>query len=359
MDDPLDDDDMPAPPGVGEQVHDLAIPDAADGLRLDKALAEAAAGLPGLSRSRIADALAAGRVSDATGATVTAARRKVKAGEVFRLAMPAPAPARPEPEAIPLSVVHEDAHLIVIDKPAGMVVHPAPGAERGTLVNALLAHCGASLAGIGGERRPGIVHRIDKDTSGLLVVAKTEAAMAGLAALFAAHDIEREYRAILWGVPDRAEPRLAGLPGVSFEDGWIRIEAAIARHPVDRKRMAVARAGGRHAVSRLRVIEVFGDRPFACLAAFRLETGRTHQIRVHAAHVGHPLVGDQVYGRPRRLSPDVAGEGTRAALAAFPRQALHAARLGFRHPVTGADLCFESPIPPDMDTLLCILRRKS
>ncbi|MBK0397927.1 RluA family pseudouridine synthase [Limibaculum sp. M0105] len=359
MDDPLDD-DLPVPAeasGTGGQIHDLTIPDDADGLRLDKALAEAAAGIAGLSRSRLADAIAAGRVTDPSGATVTAPRAKVKAGAIYRVTLPEPAPARPEPEDIPLVVVHEDADLIVIDKPAGMVVHPAPGAERGTLVNALLAHCGGSLAGIGGERRPGIVHRIDKDTSGLLVAAKTEAAMAGLAALFATHDIEREYRAILWGMPDRAEPRLAGLPGVSFEDGWIRVEAALARHPVDRKRMAVARSGGRHAVTRLRLDEGFGAPPFASLATFRLETGRTHQIRVHAAHIGHPLVGDPVYGRPRRLSPDRVDEGTRAALAAFPRQALHATRLGFQHPVTGAYLDFESPIPSDMNTLLCLLRR--
>ncbi|MDT8343555.1 MAG: RluA family pseudouridine synthase [Thermohalobaculum sp.] len=350
---------MPGSPPAGGGTHRLTIPPGADGLRLDKALAEAAADIAGLSRSRISDAIAAGRVRDAGGATVTAARVKVKAGAVYSLAVPEPAPARPQPEAIPLTVVYEDAHLIVIDKPAGMVVHPAPGAERGTLVNALLAHCGASLAGIGGERRPGIVHRIDKDTSGLIVAAKTEAALAGLATLFARHDITREYRAVLWGAPDRAEPRLTGLPGVSFEDGWIRIEAAIARHPVDRKRMAVARAGGRHAVTRLRLIETFGGPPFASLAACRLETGRTHQIRVHAAHVGHPLIGDPVYGRSRRLAPAQADAGTRAALAAFPRQALHAARLGFRHPITGADLCFDSPLPHDIDTLLCHLRRNA
>jgi 23S rRNA pseudouridine1911/1915/1917 synthase len=359
MDDPLDDDEL-APAGgdaPGAVTHDLEIPGDADGLRLDKALAMAAEGIAGLSRSRIAEAIAAGRVAGESGATVTGTRAKVKAGERYRMTLPPPVAAEPEAEAIPLDVVFEDAHLIVVDKRAGMVVHPAPGAETGTLVNALLHHCGETLKGIGGERRPGIVHRIDKDTSGLIVAAKTEAAMAGLSALFARHDIEREYRAILWGLPDRAEPRLAGLPGVGFEDGWTRVEAAIARHPTDRKRMAVARTGGRHAVTYLKVLEGFGAPPFACLAACRLETGRTHQIRVHAAHIGHPLVGDPVYGRPRRLSPDRVSATTREALATFPRQALHAARLGFLHPVTGAELCFESALPADMHTILCELRR--
>jgi 23S rRNA pseudouridine1911/1915/1917 synthase len=230
-----------------------------------------------------------------------------------------------------------------------MVVHPAPGAERGTLVAALLHHCGASLSGIGGVARPGIVHRIDKDTSGLLVVAKTDAAHAGLAAQFAAHDLERSYLAVVWGVPDRADPRLAGQPAVSFEDGgWVRVEAAIARHRTDRKRMAVV-AGGRRAVTRFRVEARFGpaERPHTSLLRCRLETGRTHQIRVHLTHLGHPLVGDATYGRPRASPP---------AAAAFPRQALHAATLGFVHPVTGASLRFESPAPPDLAQLMAALR---
>jgi 23S rRNA pseudouridine1911/1915/1917 synthase len=287
---------------------------------------------------------------------VSGTKRKARAGEVFRIGLPAPAPAEPRPEPIPLAIVHEDAHLVVVDKPAGMVVHPAPGAETGTLVNALLHHCGESLAGIGGERRPGIVHRIDKDTSGLLVVAKTEAALAGLSQAFAEHDIEREYRAIAWGLPDRADPRLMGLPGVSAgPGGWLRIETHLARHPAERKRMAVvplARPGARRAVTHLRVEERFGPaaRPLASLLACRLETGRTHQIRVHAAHVGHPLVGDPVYGRPRALPADVP-EALRAALSRFRRQALHAARLGFHHPVTGRGLAFESPVPGDMARL--------
>jgi 23S rRNA pseudouridine1911/1915/1917 synthase len=309
--------------------------------RLDKALAAAA---PDLSRSRLRGLIEQGAVLRADGAVVTDPGLKVKPGEAFVVTIPPPAAAIPLPEAIPLSVVFEDAHLIVIDKPAGMVVHPAPGAESGTLVAALLHHCGASLSGIGGVARPGIVHRIDKDTSGLLVVAKSDAAHAGLAAQFAAHDLERSYLAVVWGAPDRAEPRLAGLPGVSFEpDGWTRIEAPIARHRTDRKRMAVV-AGGRRAVTRFRLVERFGPpaRPHTALLRCRLETGRTHQIRVHLTHLGHPLVGDATYGRARP-APE-------AALR-FPRQALHAATLGFVHPITGVTHLFESPLPDDLAEL--------
>ena len=240
-----------------------------------------------------------------------------------------------------------------------MVVHPAPGAPSGTLVNALLHHCGASLSGIGGALRPGIVHRIDKLTSGLLVVAKSDAAHAGLSALFAAHDIERRYLALAWSAPSRADPRLAGIAGVSFEPGgWVRIEAAIARHPNDRKRMAVA-SHGRHAVTRLRATETFGppEKPFASLLECRLETGRTHQIRVHATYAGHALIGDPVYGRPRALSEKLVAPAVSAALHAFPRQALHAATLGFCHPVTGESLSFEAPLPQDMRDIVAILRR--
>jgi 23S rRNA pseudouridine1911/1915/1917 synthase len=240
------------------------------GLRLDKALALLAADRPGLSRSRIAQLIAAGMVTDDAGETVTEVRRKVKPGEVYLVQIPPPLPIEPEPEAIALEIVHEDADLIVIDKPAGMVVHPAPGAERGTVVNALLRHCGTSLGGIGGALRPGIVHRIDKDTSGLLVVAKTEAAHAGLAALFAAHEVTRRYLALAWGAPDRADPRLAGLAGVGFEPGgWVRIEAPIARRPTDRKRMAVV-AGGRRAVTRLRASAAKNRSPACSNAGWKL-----------------------------------------------------------------------------------------
>jgi 23S rRNA pseudouridine1911/1915/1917 synthase len=356
MADPLD--------GPGDDATDtlveLTVTDAQAGQRLDKALALLATDIPGLSRSRIAQLIADEAVADSAGATVTEAKRKVKRGECFTLDIPPPAPIEPISENIPLSVVHEDADLIVIDKPAGMVVHPAPGAETGTLVNALLHHCGDSLSGIGGALRPGIVHRIDKQTSGLLVVAKNDAAHAGLSALFAAHNIERRYLAVAWGAPSRADPRLAGLAGVSFEPGgWARIQAAIARHPNDRKRMGVA-AQGRHAVTRLRAIESFGPpgKPFASLLECRLETGRTHQIRVHATYAGHALVGDPVYGRPRVLSEKLVAPDVSKALLSFPRQALHAATLGFKHPVTGKSMSFEAPLPPDMQSLVDILRRK-
>ncbi len=342
---------------------ELTVTGSQAGLRLDKALALLAAGIPGLSRSRIARLIATGAVTSDGGETVTEARRKVKPGERFSLDIPAPQPIEPKPEDIPLDVIHEDADLIVVDKPAGMVVHPAPGAATGTLVNALLHHCGDSLAGIGGALRPGIVHRIDRQTSGLVVVAKSAAAHAGLSALFAAHDIERRYLGLAWGAPSRADPRLAGLPGVSFEPGgWVRIEAAIARHPTDRKRMAVAPQGprSRHAVTRLRALESFGpaEKPFASLIECRLETGRTHQIRVHASHAGHALVGDPVYGRPRALSEKQVAPEAATALLTFPRQALHAASLGFRHPVTGNTMSFEAPMPPDMHDLVTVLRRK-
>ena len=281
-------------------------------MRLDKAVA-AAVDVPGLSRSRISRLIAEGCLRGPDGGTLEDPARKVKPGLEVALTLPSPVDAEPAPEAIPLDIVHEDRDLIVVNKPAGMVVHPAPGAETGTLVNALLAHCGRELAGIGGTRRPGIVHRIDKLTSGLLVVAKTEAAHAGLSTLFACHDIHRRYLALARGAPDRADPRLGGIAGVHFEaDGTIRVEAAIARHPTDRKRMAVTRSGGRHAVSRFRVQERFGpgQTPVACLMSCTLETGRTHQIRVHARHIGHPLIGDPVYGTRSMREP---------ALQAFPR----------------------------------------
>ncbi len=317
--------------------------------RLDKALAAAAPAGLGLSRSRLQALIAAGAVSLA-GAALTDARARVAPGAAVTLRLPEVAPTRAAPEAIPLDVVFEDEHLIVVDKPAGLVVHPAPGAPAGTLVNALLHHCGDSLSGVGGARRPGIVHRIDKDTSGLIVAAKTDAAHQGLASQFAAHSLERRYLAVLRGAPDPGDPRLAGRAGVDWEPGGVlRIDAALGRHPVDRKRMAVVAAGGKRAVTRARVLERFGPEaaPFASLAECRLETGRTHQIRAHLAHAGHPLIGDAVYGR----------RGGGAAVA-FGRQALHAAVLGFRHPVTGAALRFESAPPPDMAALVAELRAR-
>ncbi len=301
------------------------------GVRLDKHLA---AVLPELSRARVKALLEAGRVR-ADGETITEPSYRVKPGQSFTVLVPAAVAPQPRPDPIPLDVVHEDAHLIVIDKPPGLVVHPAPGNPDRTLVNALIAHCGASLSGIGGVRRPGIVHRLDKGTSGLLVAAKNDAAHAGLAAQFAAHDVERAYRALVWGVP---------LP----RRGEIRGD--IGRDAKNRKRMAVVTRGGKPALTRYRVLKSFAER--ASLVDCHLGTGRTHQIRVHLAHMGHPVVGDATYGRARRGRLEALPEPPRAALAALDHQALHARLLAFRHPVTGEGLRFESPLPLELRRLI-------
>ena len=319
----------------------LTTPEGYDGQRLDKALAMLAP--EGVSRSRLTALIREGAVSR-DGRAVTDPKAKVKAGEAYDLTLPTVTDADPEPETIPLVIIHEDEHLIVVDKPAGMVVHPAPGAERGTLVNALLHHCGDTLSGIGGVKRPGIVHRIDKDTSGLLVVAKTDIAHQGLSALFAAHDLDREYIAVTRGAPDRADPRLMGTPGVSIDGPWFRVETLLGRHPGDRKKMAVVRGGdGRRAVTRFQVERRLSVR--AALIRCRLETGRTHQIRVHLNHLGHGLVGDPLYGKGKIAGlPDIA--------ATFPRQALHAATLGFVHPITEEKLTFSSEPSQDLRELV-------
>jgi 23S rRNA pseudouridine1911/1915/1917 synthase len=322
------------------------------GGRLDRALAAAVPEELGLSRSRLKALIEAGAVTR-EGAALRDPAARVAGGERVVVRVPEPRPARDAAEAIPLEIVYEDDALMVVNKPAGLVVHPAPGAETGTLVNALLHHCGDRIEGVGGARRPGIVHRIDKDTSGLMVVAKTDRAHGVLSAAFKAHAIEREYLAIATGVPDAGDPRLAGLTGVRFEPGGVlRIEGAIGRHPADRKRMAVVGARGRRAVTRVRVVERYGE--VAALVSCRLETGRTHQIRVHLAHVGHPLVGDTVYGK-RRALPRSVPEAVRAAITEFPRQALHAARLGFVHPVTGERLAFAAAPPVDFTRLSRLL----
>ncbi|WP_132461108.1 RluA family pseudouridine synthase [Rhodovulum marinum] len=324
--------------------------------RLDKALARDVPEAEGLTRSRLAKLIAAGGVTR-DGAALTEPRARVTEGEVIEIAFADPTEVATRAQAIPLDVVHEDGALIVIDKPAGMVVHPAPGSPDGTLVNALLAHCGDSLSGIGGEKRPGIVHRIDKETSGLLVVAKTDKAHAALAAQFEAHSVERQYLALVHGVPDPADPRLRGIQGVAVEPGGvIRIATQIGRHRTDRQRQAVLASGGRHAVTRFRVVEAFGTPPAAALVECWLETGRTHQIRVHLAHAGHGLIGDPTYGGRRKLSERALGPGAVAAAAAFARQALHAATLGFVHPETGETMRFASPLPPDMAALAKALR---
>lgn len=316
--------------------------------RLDKALARDVDPAEALSRSRIARLIEGGAV--ARGGAV---ERSVKAapapGETWEIAVPPPTGARIEAQDIPLTVVWEDAHLVVVDKPAGMVVHPAPGSPDGTLVNALMHRLGGDVSGVGGVARPGIVHRIDKDTSGLLVAAKSDAAHHGLAAQFEAHEVDRLYRAICHGVPDAGDARLMGTRGVRADGPWLRIETRLDRHRTDRQRQAVFFDRGRHAVTRVRTVRRFGS---AALVECRLETGRTHQIRVHMAHAGHALIGDGVYGGRRRLPSAHPGA---AEAAAFPRQALHAAVLGFAHPVTGEALRFESPPPDDMAGLLSAL----
>ncbi len=298
--------------------------------RLDRWLA---ACWPDLSRSRLKALIESGRLSR-DGATVRDPAEAPRPGARYVLTLPPPAPASPQAETIPLSVLYEDDELIVIDKPAGLVVHPAPGNQTGTLVNALLAHCRGSLAGIGGEARPGIVHRLDKDTSGVMVAAKTDRAHRALSAAFAARALERRYLALVWGVPKTSEGR---------------IEAPIGRHPVDRQRMAVV-AKGKPAVTRWRLLRAYGTA--LSLLECRLETGRTHQIRVHLAHHGHPLVGDPTYLRRLPAAAATLDPALRSMLGGFPRQALHAASLAFRHPSTGERLVFDTPLPPDMASLV-------
>ena len=320
--------------------------------RLDKALARDVPDDASLSRSRLARLIAEGAVRRG-GEPVTNAKAKVAEGDELEIVLPEVAETHMLPEDIALDVVYEDDDLIVLNKPAGMVVHPAPGSPSGTLVNALLAHCGEDLSGVGGEKRPGIVHRIDKDTSGLLVVAKTDRAHHGLAAQFEAHTVERKYAAVVYGVPDAADPRLRGIKGTSFEDGNIlRLTTQLARHKTDRQKQAVLFHGGRRAVTRARVVERFGAPAVAALMECWLETGRTHQIRVHMAHAGHGLIGDPTYGGRRKLPIKAVGEAAAQAALEFPRQALHAAVLGFLHPVTNEFLRFEAQIPQDMAELV-------
>jgi 23S rRNA pseudouridine1911/1915/1917 synthase len=316
----------------------IVVAEANAGERLDRALALTIADL---SRTRLKALILAGEVT-VGGRTVRDPGHRVNAGDAVTVALPPPEPAAPAPENIPLNVVFEDDEIIVIDKPRGMVVHPAAGKTTGTLVNALIAHCGASLSGIGGVRRPGIVHRLDKDTTGLMVVAKNDRAHAKLAAQFADHGrtgpLRRGYLAFAWGVPDRPRGTIA---------------QPIDRHPHARDKMAV-RPGGREAITHWEVLERYlgtDGKPIASLLACRLETGRTHQIRVHLAHAGHPLIGDSVYGpgfrtKIARLAPEAA-----AVAEALGRQALHAYLLTIEHPVTGQALEFRSELPGDLARL--------
>ena len=307
-----------------------------------------------LSRSRLARLIVEGAVR-VNGAVVTDAKAKLAEDDLVEITVEEAADVETRPENIPLDILHEDDDLIVVNKPVGMVVHPAPGTPSGTLVNALLHHFGGNLSGVGGEKRPGIVHRIDKDTSGLLVVAKSDRAHHGLAAQFEKHTVDRHYLAICHGEPDPSDPRLRGVRGVSFEAGNIlKITTQLARHKTDRQRQAVLFNGGRHAVTRARVEEGFGA---VALINCWLETGRTHQIRVHMSHAGHALVGDQTYGGRRKVSAKDLGDALAAELNAFPRQALHAATLGFLHPVSGDTLSFSAPLPDDMAQILDKLRK--
>ena len=308
----------------GHQTIDVRLAPAHAGWRLDRALADA---IPTLSRERLKSLIRSGAV-DASGTLLRDPAVKVRGEETLRVAVPDPEPAHNEPQDIPLRVVFEDEHLLVVDKPAGLVVHPAAGNRDGTLVNALLHHYGGSLSGIGGVARPGIVHRIDKDTSGLLVVAKTDVAHVGLAKQFAAHSIERRYLAIVSGVPQVA----AGT-----------VDAALARSSANRKKIAIVEPGrGKHAITHWRRLTVLRD---AALVECRLETGRTHQVRVHMASLGHPLLGDPAYGRAGKVHRKLLDELN------FHRQALHATELGFIHPVTKHRLSFASAMPADMQEL--------
>jgi 23S rRNA pseudouridine1911/1915/1917 synthase len=322
---------------AGGEILAVVLPPDAAGVRLDKALADHAPEMAGgkLSRARIQALIGEGAVSRQGAAALPT---KAQGGETYLILVPPPEAAEPEAQAIPLAVLYEDDHLIVIDKAAGMAAHPAPGTPDATLVNALLHHCGASLSGVGGVARPGIVHRLDKDTSGVMVAAKTDAAHQGLSKLFAAHDIERTYLALTRGAP---EPRRGS------------VETQIGRARFDRQRMAVLQSGGRAAITHYRVKAAWGDetskgpRVLAALMACTLETGRTHQIRVHMAHKGAPVLGDPLYGS----SPPAAKVREAIAEAGLQRQALHAAVLGFVHPITGEALKFESEPPQDMARL--------
>lgn len=301
------------------------------GSRLDRWLVDVT---EELSRSRIQSLIAEGRLALGDGTPVLDPARKVREGDVYVLTVPAPAPAKPVPENIPLNVLFEDDDLIVIDKPAGLVVHPAPGHASGTLVNALLYHCRGSLSGIGGVTRPGIVHRLDKDTSGIMVCAKSDVAHRGLVEQFQMHSIERAYFALVWGVPS---PKRG------------RIETRIGRDPKDRKRMAVLKAGGKNAVTEYETLRAIGD--IAALMECRLFTGRTHQIRVQMLSIGHSLVGDPVY-KSRAITHYTRNSVIQDALAAYKYQALQAHTLGFVHPRTGKTERFETGLSVDFERLI-------
>ncbi|MDX1709586.1 MAG: RluA family pseudouridine synthase [Rhodovibrionaceae bacterium] len=312
--------------------HSFTVTEAESGVRVDRMLAVR---LPELSRSRLKKLIESGALA-LGGQTINEPSYRVKPGQELSLEVPPVEDAEPEAQAMPLVVVYEDAEVIVVDKPAGMVVHPAPGNPDRTLVNALIAHCGDGLRGIGGVRRPGIVHRLDKDTSGLMVAAKTERAQASLSEQFESRAIGRLYLAVVWGVPSPAEGEISG---------------NIGRNPRNRKKMAVVARGGKPATTRYKVMRALA-RGAASLVECRLTTGRTHQIRVHLTDAGHPLIGDPLYGRSTHRRRESLSAAARAAAAAFQRQALHAAHLAFDHPVTGERLTFTSDLPRDLRHLI-------
>jgi 23S rRNA pseudouridine1911/1915/1917 synthase len=316
------------------------------GGRIDRVLA---ARIPSLSRSRLKALILGGQVTTAH-VTILDPASPVKAGDVISVNLPPPEDPVPQGENIPLDIVYEDDHLIVLDKPRGLVVHPSAGHATGTLVNALIAHCGDSLSGIGGVKRPGIVHRLDKDTTGLLVVAKNDKAHKGLSKQFADHGregpLERAYYAFVWGGFDRPKGT---------------IDAPLDRHPHSREKRTV-REGGREAITHWQLLESFkgkDGKPVASLLSCTLETGRTHQIRVHLAHIGHPIMGDETYGTGFKTKAKLLPDAARDLLDRLGRQALHAYRLGFEHPATGETLSFTSPLPPDLAALLKALKAQA
>ena len=322
---------IPSPAPTAPDPIRLVAPEDAAGQRADRFLADA---IGTLSRTRVKGLIEAGHATR-DGMRIAEPAEPIRAGALYVLTQPIPVAAIPLPQDIGLTILYEDRDLLVLDKPAGLVVHPAPGNEDGTLVNALLAHCGDTLPGIGGERRPGIVHRLDRDTTGVMVVAKTEQALTTLSAAFAARDLDRAYLALVWGIPDPATGE---------------IDAPIGRDPRDRKRMAIATRGGKQALTRYRVQRV--AHAAVSLVEARLATGRTHQIRVHFASIGHPVIGDPVYLRRIPAVSRSVPEPARGILLDFPRQALHAALLAFKHPRTGARLEFRTDPPADFQTLL-------
>ncbi|MEM7216162.1 MAG: RluA family pseudouridine synthase [Pseudomonadota bacterium] len=330
----------------------FVVDDTAKGDRLDAYIA--AQMPPHVSRSRVKDIVKQGGVS-VNGVPCTSPNYRLKQNDMLNMVIPEPEEATPEPENNPLDIFFEDSHLLILNKPAGMVVHPAVGHWSGTLVNALLYHCGDSLSGIGGVRRPGIVHRLDKDTSGLLVVAKTEQTHNGLTKLFMDHgrtgSLKRAYTALVWGRP---------------HSGSGTIDAPLARSSNNRKKRAVVKQGNpeaKHAVTHFKVLSELGKNPdetsLASLVECQLETGRTHQIRVHMSHIGHPLIGDQDYGKHFQTKENALPDETRKVVADFKRQALHAAVLAFDHPVTGKHLAFEAPLPDDFRRLISSFEYKN